>query len=100
MQKNAFIILLFVGFGTLAGPGEWFLMARHGECVELNALERKIENMDAVTDPNSFVELMHERGHEVSVEDLNEYAVQISVPGKGLALVMVRREMCSEIIYR
>ena len=100
MQKYAFIILLFVAFEILAEPGEWFLMARHGECMELNTLERKIENMDAVTGPDSFVELMQKRGHEVSVKELNKYAVQISVLEKGLALVMVKKEMCSEFIYR
>ena len=75
-------------------------MARHGECMELNALERKIDNMNTVTGPDSFIELMQQRGHEVSAKELNEYAVQISVPAKGLALVMVRREMCSEFVYR
>jgi len=79
---------------------EWLLMARHGECFEIDKLERKIPELEGVKDPHSFVELMRKRGHVARVTEmpgLSGKAVEVNVPDRELGIVFVTREVCQRL---
>ena len=40
---------------------KWFLMSRHGECVEVRSLQRKIPDIGNIEDPQSFTMFMEEK---------------------------------------
>ena len=82
---------------------KWFLMSRHGECVEIRSLQRKIPGMGNIQDPQSFIMFMEGKGHKVISNELKELqgkALQVSIPEKGLSLMFVKGSMCKEFINR
>jgi len=104
--KREFVALLVVLFfvcaasAQAAASGEWFLMSRPGECVNINSLKSMIPDLGESNDPQSFIELMKQRGHKVSSEEvsgLGGKAITVRVPEKGLALTFAMREACSNI---
>ena len=95
-----------LGTAFLTGPPsvaasgqQWFLMARHGECVEIDRLKRKIPELGDINDPYSFVKLMRQKGHTVASAEIPETkgkAIEVKVPEKGLSLVFVTPELCQK----
>ena len=76
---------------------QWLLMSRHGECVEIGSLKRKIPDLGEINDPYSFIRLMRQSGHEVISNEFSGTkgkAVEVKVPEKGLFLIFVTPEMC------
>jgi len=45
-------LLLFIGQTDSSAAAEWFLMSRHGECVEIQSLKRKVPELGEVRDPS------------------------------------------------
>jgi hypothetical protein len=41
---------------------EWYLMSRHGSCIEIGSLERKVGDMNGVETPDDFIERMRNKG--------------------------------------
>lgn len=70
------------------------LMARHGECAEIAALERKVPDLGNVRDPAAFAQQMRRRGYAVTAKEMPGGAVEITVPAKNLALVFVTADKC------
>ena len=79
---------------------KWFLMSRHGECVEIKSLQRKIPDIGNIEDPQSFILFMEGKGHKVISNELQGKALQVSIPEKGLSLMFVKGSMCKEFIDR
>ena len=82
---------------------KWFLMSRHGECVEIRSLQRKIPDIGNIEDPQSFIMLMEGKGHKVisnEPKELQEEALQVSIPEKGLSLMFVKGYICKEFTDR
>ena len=82
---------------------KWFLMSRHGECVEIKSLQRKIPDIEGINDPQSFSKLMKEKGYEVITNELKELqgkAVEVNVPDKELSLMFVVESICKEFVER
>ena len=44
--------LLFIGQSDSFAAAEWFLLSRHGECVEIQSLKRKVPEPGEVRDPS------------------------------------------------
>ena len=83
--------------------GKWFLMSRHGECVEISSLQRKIPDIGNIQDPQSFIKFMAEKGHEVAANELTELhgkALQVNIPEKGLSLIFAKGSICKEFISK
>lgn len=81
--------------------GQWFLMARHGECAEISSLLRKIPDLGAPESPNEFVEIMKNRGLGVDQTPLSlphGEAVELNVTELSLNLIFVTSDLCSELI--
>ena len=79
---------------------QWFLMARHGECMEVEGLKRKVPDLADIKDPYSFVKLMRQKGHTVTSSEMTEIkgqAVEVKVPEKDLFLIFVTSELCKEL---
>jgi hypothetical protein len=105
MKKFLGLWLPVVLFAVLSGvPAEgnslenWFLMSRHGECAEIESLQRKVPELGTINNPDDFLKLMKKQGHEVEVKNLQEAggnAVEISVPEKELYLIFVKEVLCS-----
>lgn len=77
---------------------QWFLMARHGECAKIESLKRKIPDLGAVADPQSFAALMRKNGHATTItqQQLSKGAAfEVVVPAKELSLMFVTAELCS-----
>ncbi len=80
---------------------QWFLMARHGECASIQSLKRKVPEMDNIEEPQLFIQLMKDKGFEVTssvLAGLSDMALQVRVPEKGLSLMFVKGAMCTEYI--
>ena len=87
---------------------KWFLMSRHGECAEIITLQRKIPDLSNITDPQTFIAFMEEKGHNVIVKDwhsnerkeIQGMVFDVRIPSEGLSLLFVRGIICKEFIYR
>ena len=76
---------------------QWFLMTRHGDCADVASLKRKVPDLGAVRDPESFVKLMREKGHQVQTSEMdnpNGKIVDVRVPERELALMFVPAALC------
>ena len=107
------ILLLLVStaltFTASANNSEkWLLTSRHGECIEIRSLQRKIPDIGNIEDPQSFIVFMKGKGLKVIAKDLyaserkelHGNAFQVSIPEKGLSLMFVKESMCKEFINR
>jgi hypothetical protein len=103
-----FISLLLVSTALISTASannseKWFLMSRHGECVEIRSLQKKIPDLGNIEDPHSFTMFMKAKGHKIISNELKELqgtALQVSIPEKGLRLMFVKGSMCKEFINR
>ncbi len=105
---TVFISLLLVPTALISTASansseKWFLMSKHGECVEIRSLQRKIPDIEGIEDPQSFSKLMEEKGYEVITNEPKELqgkAVEVSVPKEGLSLMFVVESVCKEFADR
>lgn len=99
-QTSALVLFGLMGHYAHAAPAkEWKLMARHGECMEISTLKRKIPDLGNISDPDAFVKFMREKGEAVKVTESAEAKgkmVEVSIPAKSLALIFVVRELCQD----
>ena len=56
--KTSGVLVVAVCIGFIAsliaeGEGQWLLMSRHGDCVEIGMLKRKIPDLGEINDPYS-----------------------------------------------
>jgi len=56
------LLLMFVERSVALASSEWLFMARHGECAQINSLERKVPDLGDVRDPSAFIQLMRDKG--------------------------------------
>ena len=96
---------LALGLGTYASfavaQERWYLMARHGECFELEAMQRRIPELAAAKDPYAFVELMKQKGHSATAtEVVAGKAVEVRVPARELAMIFATRDQCRSLEKR
>ena len=92
-----------ISIANTSNSEKWFLMSRHGECVEVRSLQRKIPDIGNIEDPQSFTMFMEEKGHKVIAIELQEtqgHAFQVAIPEKGLSLMFVKGSMCKEFISK
>ncbi len=76
----------------------WFLMSRHGECARIESLVRRIPDLGAVADPQSFVETMRGKGHAATIVEHalpKGAAFEVRVPDKELSLLFVTADVCA-----
>ena len=76
---------------------EWFLMSRHGECMEIQILKRKVPDLGEIRDPSTFAKLMREKGYRVTVNEVSTpigKAMEVNVPEPELSLMFVTPEIC------
>jgi len=96
------LFFIFLDFDTSAAESsDWYLISRHGQCTEIKELERKVPNLGDVSSPDNFVNLMEDRGYDVTVNEmpeLNGNAVQVNVPKKGLSVIFVKKLLCKGFI--
>jgi len=96
------LIATFLGCVTALEAGsreQWLLMSRHGDCVEIGSLRRRIPDLGEINDPYSFIRLMRQNGHEVISNEISGTkgkAVEVKVPEKSLFLIFVTPEMCQQ----
>lgn len=92
-------LLVAQGLPVLArAEATWFLMGRHGECAPIGMLQRKFPDLGAVADPEAFVRFVTAKGLAVQssrVEMPGGAAVDVRVPGQGLALLFVQGGTCA-----
>jgi membrane-bound lytic murein transglycosylase B len=77
---------------------QWQLMARHGECDDLDVLRREIPDLAVVENPEAFVVQMRDRGHDASAEvfpGTDGQAVAVKVPALNVDLVFATRALCA-----
>ena len=98
-----FLFLASLAVTPLQASEQWFLMARHGECAKIESLKRKIPDLGAVTDPQSFAALMRKNGYATTIIQQplpNGAAFEVIVPAKELSLVFVTAELCTTFSAR
>jgi len=74
-------------------------MARHGECVEVQSLKRKVPDLGEIRDPFTFTKLMRDKGYQVTVNEVstpNGKTVEVKVPERELSLMFVMPEVCQQ----
>ena len=102
MFKMSGVLIVAVWIGFIAsliaeGEGQWLLMSRHGDCVEIGMLKRKIPDLGEINDPYSFIKLMRQKGYEVISNEVAGHtgkSLEVRVPEKGFLLMFVTSEMC------
>jgi len=76
----------------------WLLLSRHGNCADVQVLKRKVPDLGEITEPEAFVSLMRQKGHEATLARISVprgKAFEVSVPKKGMSLIFVTSEMCN-----
>ena len=82
---------------SLQPTERWYLMSRHGDCVEVDTLKRKVPDLGGINDPHSFAGLMRQKGFKVTSIPTSVpagQAHQVSVPEKDLSLMFVTSGVC------
>ncbi|MDH5534007.1 MAG: hypothetical protein OEZ08_00345 [Betaproteobacteria bacterium] len=90
----ALLVAVAQAFAAAPASPLWMLMGRHGECAEIAVLERKIPHLGEIRDPAAFAQRMRARGRDVVTMEMPGGAVEVTVPGEGLALVFVPADRC------
>lgn len=93
-----FLFLVLLADTPLQASEQWFLMARHGECAKIESLKRKVPDLGAVADPQSFAALMRKNGYATTINQQplpKGAAFEVIVPAKELSLVFVTADLCS-----
>ena len=79
--------------------GQWMLMSRHGECVEIKSLKRKLPNLPNISKPSELIEFMNSQGHFVNSKKLTGSAgraYEIDISDLSLNLIVVRESLCAK----
>lgn len=79
----------------------WFLMGRHGECAELDSLQRKIPDLGAPRSLDALLESLSNKGFRVRPQFLDVpsgKAAEVEIPELSLSLILVTSELCSEFV--
>ena len=95
----AALCVCFVEGVAQADVSQWFLMARHGECAEIESLRRKVPDLGDIRDPSAFIKLMRDKGYQVTVNEVSTLkgkAVEVKVPERELSLIFVTPEVCQQ----
>jgi hypothetical protein len=77
----------------------WMLMTRHGECVEIGSLKRKLPNLPNISEVSSLIEFAKAQGHFVISKELPGSAgraYEIDISDLSLNLVIVRETLCAK----
>lgn len=93
-----FLFLALLAGTPVQASEQWFLMARHGECAKIESLKRKVPDLGAVMDPQSFAVLMRKNGYATTVTQQalpKGAAFEVIVPAKELSLLFVTADLCS-----
>ena len=93
------IFFFFLGEAISLAASEWFLMSRHGECADIASLKRKIPDLGEVRDPAAFIQLMRDKGYQVTVNKVatsTGKVVEVKVPERELSLMFVTPEVCHQ----
>jgi hypothetical protein len=99
MLKCTRWLLLFFAGGAW-GADAWLLMERHGDCVEIAQLGRRVPELADAPDPYALVKLMQQKGYAASAQEMTASggkAVEVRVPARNLAMVFVTRELCEKL---
>ena len=81
----------------LQATERWYLISRHGDCVDVGTLKRKVPELGGINDPHSFTVLMRQKGYQVTSIPTAVpvgQAHQVNVPEKDLFLMFVTVEVC------
>ena len=96
------LFFIFLDFDTSAAESsDWYLISRQCQCTEIKVLERKVPDLGDVGSPETFVNIMKERGYDVAVNEMHELngnAVQVNVPAKGLSVIFVKKLFCKGFV--
>lgn len=74
-------------------------MSRDRECMDVASLTRKVPDLGAIRDPDAFIKLMRDKGHQVGVQVLpasSGKVVEVKVPDRDLSLLFVTSEVCRQ----
>jgi hypothetical protein len=92
------LFLVMLAAAPLKAAESWFLMSRHGECARIDSLARRIPDLGAVADPQSFVETMRRTGYTATVVEHalpKGSAFEVRVPERELSLLFVTADVCA-----
>lgn len=106
IYSNVLLLIILLSMATLlsANPRDdqqWYLMARHGECMEINSLVRKLPDIGGVDTPDAVIAFMQSKGYKFIVgkpKELKGEVVFVNSPEKGLDLIFVMQSICKKII--
>lgn len=78
----------------------WLLMARHGECSDIDVLRGKIPDLGKVSSPDDFTALMRDKNYLVATKllDREGKAVEVKVEAESLSLIFVRSSLCKKML--
>ena len=99
MMLCSVVLLLFIERSVALAASEWLLMSRHGECVEVQSLKRKVPDLGEIRDPSVFAKLMRDKGYQVMMNEVSTpkgKAVEAKVPERELSLMFVTPEVCQQ----
>jgi hypothetical protein len=100
MIVGAGMLCQLAGERDASAAPEWFLFSRHGECVEIATLKRKVPDLGEIHAPVAFVQFMRSKGYEVMVNEVlipMGNAVEVRVPERELALMFVTASACRQM---
>ena len=101
-REFVLLLMLLCGLDVVASneeEKEWMLMARHGECVEIQSLARKFPQMDKISTPDEFIKTMSQRGYSVKdnlLPDSNGQVIQVDVDEENITLLFVDVVLCQK----
>lgn len=97
------ILAVFMLLGCMdrqahAATKEWKLMGRHGECVPIASLKRKLPDLPDIRSPDDLAAHLDLNRHKYTRNPLKSgpaVAVAFQVPDVGLAIILVESRHCT-----
>lgn len=97
------VVLLLGVFLRDAGAAEWYVMARHGECLPIASLAKREEIFRSAQTPEDLQQALDANGLEYSLEPMvagRNDAMKLAVPSRGWTFLLVDRVYCREFLSR
>lgn len=103
MLSKLVIIAGLLMFANSAQCEEWYAMARHGECIRLDKINDRDKHVKGASTPEEMENKFKETGIKYTIKPIlkgQTDMLELSVPSKNWAMVLVTRLYCKNFIEK
>ena len=104
MDLRIFALLVFLlTMSCINQTQEWYVMARHGECLDLAKLTERNNLVKGAKTPSEIKDLLKTAKVDYILEPLTpeqDGMLRFNVPSENWAMLLVKKQFCDEFIEK